>query len=167
MCLFSSPKLLVCVVTNWILLPLNMIKSKTRFGGKIWWISKAKHVKLLTDFPLLVKYVRHGGHVTFGRSSNQFVSFLERDLLAAGRDICLSLARNRHNLRKVSHQIECSSCSQSTRLYLGLNTTAGKKRVLVNPWVMAKYATKAASSTLSSPADKKCGKSSTQLLPLG
>ena len=128
MCLFSSPKLLVCVVTNWIFLPLNMIKSKTRFGGKIWWISKAKHVKLLTDFPLLVKYVRHGGHVTFGRSSNQFVSFLERDLLAAGRDILFELgAKSTRPQRKASHQIECSSCSQSTRLYLGLNTTAGKK----------------------------------------
>ena len=44
---------------------------------------------------------------------------------------------------------------------LGFENGCWEKRVLVNPWLMAKYATKAASSTLSDPPNKKCRKSST------
>ena len=120
-----------------------------RIGDKIRWISGAKSVKLLTDFPLLVKYVRERppcdlwlviksicefcGWRGFDRWSKKVIFRELNEMTTTSKwfhtKLCVQVATNQPfcNIR------------EGTK---GLESDRWEKKGLAKPWLMAKYGTK-------------------------
>ena len=120
-----------------------------RIGGKIRWISGAKSVKLLTDFPLLVKYVRGRPPCDLWLVIKSIWVLRMEGIWSVEQKKWYSESWTKwrqpqsgftpNYVFKLPPINPFVTCERGPR---GLKATGGKKRVLAKPWLMAKYGTK-------------------------